>query len=124
MFEHKIILVDRHATGRADRLNPYNGNLASTLDAEAAEGWSLLSYDWSSWRRAVLVREVPEQQPNYVAHYTSQDLDAETWSVYREEYDRTDLDNPIDGTTLRLGSFPNEAHANSVAGLLQEGANR
>lgn len=58
--------------------------------------------------------------PHDVVYYTSADstgTDA-TWSVYREEYDRSDLDNPIEGSTIRIGSWPSEAAANEAAELL------
>lgn len=38
-------------------LNPTNGNLEETLDDMAVDGWTLLSYDWTSWRRAIFVKE-------------------------------------------------------------------
>lgn len=43
--------------GYANPLHPTNGNLEETLENMAADGWTLLSYDWGSWRRAIFVKE-------------------------------------------------------------------
>lgn len=41
-------------------LSPFGG-LQATLNKFAAEGWELQSFDWSSWRRCIFVRDIPDE---------------------------------------------------------------
>jgi len=56
MTEHRILRYSGKGGDDGNPLNPHNGNLERTLDAESADGWTLLSFDWNSWRTAVLNR--------------------------------------------------------------------
>lgn len=60
MKKHKVITHGDFASGgdSDNPLNPTNGNLEKTLDDMAIDGWTLLSYDMASWRRAIFVKEV------------------------------------------------------------------
>lgn len=46
--------------------------------------------------------------------YTSEN-DDDTWTVYYEEYVDADLNEPIDGSTVSVGTFPTEEDADSEA---------
>lgn len=65
---------------------------------------------------------VAEHEPgDYVLHYTSADdggSDA-TWSVYREVYPDRDSDTPIDGSQIRVSTWPSEKAADDEANRLQ-----
>ena len=60
MIEHKVVNIPREAATDSHRnpLYPFEGVLESTLNDYAKQGWTLLSYDWGSWRHAVFTREV------------------------------------------------------------------
>ena len=59
MIEHKVISAETSGYGSNPEspLNPNNGNLERTLDDYAKDGWRLISYDWNTWKAAILVRE-------------------------------------------------------------------
>lgn len=56
--EYMILRHEGDTVRTGNPLNPNNGSLEQTLKKYAVEGWALLSYDWNTWRNAVLVREV------------------------------------------------------------------
>lgn len=55
----------------------------------------------------------------YHLHYTSQDVDATTWSVYVEQYVNAEDAEPIDGSQRLVSTHANEAEADAQANLLQ-----
>lgn len=57
----------------------------------------------------------------YTLHYVSADgpTDADTWSVYREQYESATDEVPIDGTQQYVSTHPTEAEAYAEANRLQ-----
>lgn len=57
----------------------------------------------------------------HVLHYTSADSprDDATWSVYREQYETPNSDEPIEGTQEWVSRWPTESDANDEADRLQ-----
>lgn len=83
--------------------------------------------DWHGGNVAEIANDYPdtiyfEVMPprNHVTFHASQDVSGDgvtlsTWSVYREEYAPSDLDNPLDNLTVMVATVATEALADSLA---------
>lgn len=56
MKTHKVVTVEKESNNNHP-FNPHNGNLADTLDHESLDGWTLVSFDWNTWRSAIFAKE-------------------------------------------------------------------
>lgn len=52
------------------------------------------------------------------AYYTSGDLDAPTWGIYRETYAERDDEEPVDGSQERIATAENEVIAYAIVNAL------
>lgn len=59
-MEYKIVSYSGAGDSGANPLNPHNGSLEQTLNDYARDGWVLVSYNWGSWRHAILSRPTKE----------------------------------------------------------------
>lgn len=55
MRQYMTITHEKTGGGLDNPLHPEN--LDDTLNRLAAKGWALVSYDWTTWRRAIFVKE-------------------------------------------------------------------
>lgn len=58
MYEYQTHIYSGSHAAFDNYLDPTNGALDCWLTEKAHDGWELVSYDWTSFRRAILRRAV------------------------------------------------------------------